>query len=191
MSIKANQARKGQVLVIDGELFVITDFEHRKPGKGPAFNQIKCKHYKTGQQKQMRMSSDETLETAFLERRKCTFSYMEGERYVFMDNENYEQYFLEGDLCAGSMKFVRENQSITVTFYQDNPINLDLPGSVILQIKEAEQAVKGDSVTNDKKAATCETGLEIRVPMYIEAGEWVKVNTENGEFLSRAKEEDL
>jgi len=188
MSIKANQVRKGQVLVLDGELFVVTEFEHRKPGKGPAFNQIKCKNHRTGAQKQMRLSSDETVEQAFMERRPCAFSYMDGEQYVFMDNENFEQYFLDEALCAEAMGYVRENQTINITFYEGNPVSLELPSSVTLLVTEAEQAVKGDSVTNDKKNAVCETGLNIRVPMYIEAGETVKINTETGEFLARVKE---
>ena len=189
-AIKANQVRKGNILVFDGELFVVTDYEFRKPGKGASFNQIKCKNHRTGSQKSMRLSSDETVERAFLERRPCSFSYMEGENYVFMDDENYEQYFLSSLLCADTMKFVRENQTISVTFFEGEAISLDLPSSVILKVTEAEQAVKGDSVTNDKKAAVCETGLNVRVPMFIEAGDWIKVGTENGEFLSRAKEAD-
>ncbi len=190
-AINANKIRKGNVLVIDDELYVVTDYEFRKPGKGSSFNQIKCKNHSTGSQKAMRLSSDETVERAYLDRRSCTFSYMDGENYVFMDDENYEQYFLSAELCQESMGFVRENQSIQVTFYEGAAISLELPTSVILKVTEAEQAVKGDSVTNDKKGAVCETGLKVRVPMFIVADEYIKVNTETGDFLSRAKEEDI
>ncbi|MFK5955536.1 MAG: elongation factor P [Planctomycetota bacterium] len=190
-TIKANQVRKGNVLVLDGSLWVVTDYEFRKPGKGGSFNQIKCKHHQTGQQKAMRMTSDETLERAHLDRRKATFSYMEGESYVFMDDENFEQYFLGAELVSESMKYVRENQSISLTFFEGTAISIDLPSAVILIVKEAEMSAKGDTVTSDKKGAVCETGLEVRVPGYITAGEYIKVNTETGDFLSRAKEEDL
>ncbi|MGB0953390.1 MAG: elongation factor P [Planctomycetota bacterium] len=190
-TIKANQVRKGQVLVIDGALWVVTDYEFRKPGKGGSFNQIKCKHHTTGQSKQMRMTSDETIERAHLDKRAATFSYMEGDSYVFMDDENYEQYFLGAGLVAESMKYVRENQSITLTFFEGNAISIDLPAAVILKVKDAEVSAKGDTVTSEKKGATCETGLEVRVPGYITEGEFIKVNTETGEFLSRAKEEDI
>lgn len=190
-TIKANQVRKGNVLVIDGSLWVVTAYEFRKPGKGGSFNQIKCKHHQTGQQKAMRMTSDETLERAHLDRRKATFSYMEGASYVFMDDENFEQYFLGAELVEESMKFVRENQSISLTFFEDVAISIDLPAAVILIVKEAEASAKGDTVTSEKKGAVTETGLELKVPGYITAGEFIKVNTENGEFLSRAKEEDL
>ncbi len=187
MTIKATQIRKGQVLVLEGELYLVTDFEHIAPGNWRAINQIKCKHLTTGNVKQMRMGSDETVEVAYLDRRTCVYSYKDGTNYVFMDSENYEQYFLGEDLVGTAMRFVKENQEVTLTFHENTPISLDLPSSVVLQVSEAEMAVKGDSVTNDKKGAKLETGLEIRVPMYIQAGEYVKVSTETGDFLGRVK----
>jgi elongation factor P len=190
MTIKATQIRKGQVLVLEGELYLVTDFEHIAPGNWRAINQVKCKHLVTGNTKQMRLGSDETVELAYLDRRSCAFSYMDGDNYVFMDNENYEQYFLGADVVGEAMKFVKENQAVTVTFFEGKAISIDLPSAVVLLVTEAEMAVKGDSVTNDKKGAVTETGLEIRVPMYIEAGEYVKVSTENGDFLGRAKAEE-
>jgi elongation factor P len=191
VTIKANQCRKGQILVIEGELWVVTDYEFRKPGKGSSFNQIKLKKHGTGQQKSMRMSSDETLERAHLDKRACTFSYMEGESFVFMDAESYEQYFLEADMVGDTMKFVRDNQEIFLTFFESAPVAIDLPVAVILLVTEAEMAAKGNTVTQDKKRAVCETGLEVRVPPFVDAGEYIKVSTETGEFVSRAKEEDI
>ena len=191
MGIKANQIRKGMILVLDGDLFQVTDFEHRKPGKGPAFNQIRCKHHRTGAKKVMKLSSDEDVEQAFLERRACNFSYMDGPNPVFMDAENFEQYSLEPALSETAMPFVRDNQKVDITFYEGEPIAIELPGSVVLKVAEAEIAARGDTVTNDKKRAVCDTGLKIRVPNYIEVGERVKISTETGEFLARASEEDL
>ncbi len=190
MSIKASQIRKGQVLVLEGELFLVTEFEHIAPGNWRAINQVKCKNLVTGTTKQMRLGSDVNVELAYLDRRNCVFSYMDGDNYVFMDSENYEQYFLGADLVAESMKYVKENQGVTVTFFEGKAVSLDLPSSVVLEVKEAEMAIKGDSVTNDKKGAVTETGLAVRVPMYIEAGDFVKISTETGDFLGRAKAED-
>lgn len=187
MSLKANEIRKGKVLVFDGELFVVTHHEHRKPGKGSAFNQIKCKHFKTGVQKQMKMSSDQTVEEAYLDKKDCEYLYQDGEAFVFMDQSDYEQYSVPTAVVEDQMVFVKPNQTVLLTFFQGNPVNLDLPASVTLQVAEAEMAVKGDSVTSDKKNATLETGLAVKVPMYIEAGEFVKVSTETGEFQARAK----
>lgn len=190
MGIKASDVRKGNVLVIDGELYLVTDFQHIAPGNWRAMNQIKCKHLQTGTVKQMRLGSSENVEVAYLERRKATYLYKEGDHYVFMDSENYEQYHLAEDLVGEQMKFVRENQAVEVTFYEESPISMDLPGSVVLKIVEAELAVKGDSVTNDKKNAVAETGLNVRVPMHINQDEYVKISTQTGEFLSRAKAEE-
>ncbi|MDP6963798.1 MAG: elongation factor P [Planctomycetota bacterium] len=191
VTIKANQCRKGQILVIDNELWVVTDYEFRKPGKGSSFNQIKLKNHSTGQQKSMRMSSDETLERAHLDKRACTFSYMDGDSFVFMDSESFEQYFLEPDMVGDTMKFVRDNQEIHLTFFESTPVAIDLPAAVILKVTEAEMAAKGNTVTQDKKRAVCETGLEVKVPPFVDAGEYIKVSTDNGEFMSRAKEEDI
>ena len=116
---------------------------------------------------------------------------MDGEAYVFMDSENYEQYHLNPELVENAMKFVRDNQEIHLTFFESNPVAIELPAAVILQIKEAEMAAKGNTVNADKKKAICETGLEVKVPPFIETGEWVKISTETGEFLSRAKKEEV
>jgi elongation factor P len=184
-TVKANQIRKGNVLILDGGLFVCTDYEFRKPGKGSSFNQIKCKHLTTGTFKSMKLSSGEAVEVAYLETRPCTYSYPEGESFVFMDKENYELYYLNADLVGDKMAYVRDNQEVSVTFFEGTPISLELPTHVVLQIVEAELTAKGDTVTNDKKGAVCDTGLAVRVPPFIEAGEWIKVQTETGDFMSR------
>jgi elongation factor P len=189
-NIRANKARKGNILILDGELFVVTSHEFRKPGKGSSFNQIKLKHHSTGAQKALRLSSDETLELAYLDRRQATYSYKEGENYVFMDCENYEQYFLTPSLVDEAMPYVRENQQVGVTLYEGNPLTVELPTTVVLQITEAEIGARGDTVTNDKVKAVAETGLELKVPPYITTGEYVKISTETGEFQARAKAED-
>ena len=134
----------------------------------------------------MKMSTDETLEVAFLSTRPCTYSYPEGESHVFMDKENFELYYLNADLVGDKMKFVRDNQEVAVTFHEETPISVELPAHVVLQVTEAEIAAKGDTVSNDKKGAVCETGLAVRVPPYIESGEWIKIHTDTGDFLSRA-----
>ena len=190
-TVKANQVRKGQILILEGELFLVTDFEHIAPGNWRAINQIKCKNLISGQTKQMRMGSDEVLELAYLDRRPCTYSYEEGDSLVFMDAENYEQYFLQREFVGDAMKYVRDNQQIQITFHEGTPVSVELPPSVVLQIAEAEISAKGDTVTSDKKKAVTETGLEIKVPPFVEAGEYVKVNTETGDFISRAKADEV
>jgi len=189
-TIKANQVRKGQILLLDGELYLVTEFEHIAPGNWRAINQIKCKSLASGQVKQMRMGSDEAVETAFLDRRPCTYSFEDGESLVFMDSENFEQYYLQREFVGEAMKFVRDNQQIQITFHEGAPISVELPPSVVLLVAEAEISAKGDTVTADKKRAVTDTGLEVKVPPFVDAGEFIKVNTETGEFLGRAKSEE-
>jgi elongation factor P len=190
-TIKANQVRKGQILILEGGLFLVTDFEHIAPGNWRAINQIKCKNVMSGQTKQMRMSSDETLETAYLDRRPCTYSFEDGESLVFMDSENFEQHYLQREFVGDAMKFIRDNQQIQITFHEDTPVSVELPTSVVLEVAEAEVSARGDTVSNDKKKAVTTTGLEIKVPPFVNAGEFIKVNTETGEFLGRAKADEV
>ncbi len=190
-TIKANQIRKGQILILEGNLFLVTDFEHIAPGNWRAINQIKCKNLSSGQTKQMRMSSDETVETAFLDRRPCTYSFEDGESLVFMDSENFEQYYLQREFVGEAMKFVRDNQEIQITFHEGTAISVELPTSVILEVAEAEMSARGDTVSNDKKKAVTTTGLEVKVPPFVNAGEFIKVNTETGDFLGRAKADEV
>ncbi|TAH38612.1 MAG: elongation factor P [Planctomycetota bacterium] len=190
MPIKATEIRKGQILLIEGGLWLVTDFEHIAPGNWRAINQVKCKNLTTGSTKQMRLGSSEVVELAYLEKRPCTYLYKEGDHFVFMDSQNYEQHHLGADVVGESMQYVRDNQEVLVTFHDGRPISVDLPSAVVLQVKEAEIGVKGDSVTNSTKGAVLETGLAVRVPMHINAGDYVKISTENGEFLGRTKGED-
>ena len=190
-TIKANQVRKGQILILDGDLFLVTDFEHIAPGNWRAMNQIKCKSVASGQVKQMRMGSDETVETAFLDRRPCTYSFEDGDNLVFMDSENFEQHYLQREFIGDAMKFVRDNQEISITFHEGTPVSIELPTSVVLKVAEAEVSARGDTVSNDKKRAVTDTGLEVKVPPFIEAGEYIKVHTESGDFLGRAKPDEV
>lgn len=190
MPIKATEIRKGQILLIEGGLWLVTDFEHIAPGNWRAINQVKCKNLTTGSTKQMRLGSSEVVDLAYLEKRPCTYLYKEGDHFVFMDTQNYEQHHLGADVVGEAMQYVRDNQEVLVTFHDGTPISVDLPAAVVLLVKEAEIGVKGDSVTNSTKGAVLETGRALRVPMHINAGDYVKVSTETGEFLGRTKAED-
>lgn len=190
-TVKANQVRVGNVLVIDGELFLVTNFEHIAPGNWRAINQIRCRGLQSGNTKQLRLGSDEVMELAYLEKRPSTFSFMEGDRYVFMDAENYEQYFLNAEMVASAMKYVRDNQKVTITLHEGVPVSIELPASVVLKVTEADVAARGDTVTSDKKRAVVETGIEIKVPPFIEVGEYVRISTDSNEFLGRAKADEI
>ena len=187
MGVRATELRKGQVLEKDGDLLLITDYEHKTPGNLRAIITIKTRSLTTGQNNSMRLGSGDTMEVAFLERKKAEYLYKEGNgNYVFMDSENYEQFELGDDLVGDKMGLVRENTTIEVTWHNTTPIGVELPAVVVLKVAEAEAAVKGNTTSGVKKEAVLETGMAIKVPMHIQPGEEIKVATDTGEFQGRA-----
>ncbi|MEZ6196690.1 MAG: elongation factor P [Planctomycetota bacterium] len=190
MATKATEVRKGNVLKIDNELWVVLDREHIAPGNWRAINHFKLRNIQTGGRKELRCGSNEMLEVAFMEKRKCQYLYRdEGQQaYVFMDLGNYEQYELREDVVKDAMNYVVEQQEIDVTFHDNIAISVELPGTVVLEVTESEPAIKGNSVSNIFKRAVVETGLEIKVPLHIAAGEKVKISTSTGEFMGRAND---
>lgn len=187
MSTKATELRKGNVIQKDNDLLLIIDYSHATPGNLRAVVQVKVKSLLSGQVTQFRPAASDNFDLAYLDRKKCQYLYAESNGdFVFMDEENYEQFPLSPNLVGEAMGYVKENQTIEVTFHESTPIGVELPPSVILEVTESEVAIKGNSATGVKKDAKLETGLSIRVPMHIDVGEKVKVNTSTGEFLGRA-----
>jgi len=184
---KVNEIRRGNMILLDGDLYIVTDTQHVKPGKGPAYVQMKIKNYKLGTTTARRFNSTDNVETAFVTRRKCEYLYPEGDGYVFMDTENYDQFTIPSDIIEDSMKFLTHNSEIQVLVYEENPIGVELPANVVHQITETAPGEKGDSVTNVFKEAVTETGLKTKVPLFINQGEYVKIDTDTGEFMERVK----
>ncbi len=189
MGVKATEVRKGQVIEKDGDLHVITDYEHKTPGNLRAIIQVRLKSLSTGASTQLRLGSNDMLEVAFLDRKKCTYVYRESSgEYVFMDSQTFDQFPLTEELIGAAMGYVVENSTIEVTFHNGRPIGLTLPPSVVLAIKETEPAVRGNTATNVKKDAVLETGRAIKVPPHIQVGDQVKVSTETGDFQGRVNQ---
>jgi len=187
MTVKATELRKGTVILQGDDLLLVTDFSHSTPGNWRAIIQVKVKSLKTGQTSQFRPSSSDTFETAYLEKRKAQYLYQEANgHYVLMDAETYDQYHLEQEMAAEKMAYIKVNDVVDVTFHETTPIDIELPSQVVLEVTEAEAAVKGNSATGVKKDAVLETGLRIKVPMHIGIGDKVKVKTDSGEFVGRA-----
>ncbi len=186
MGVRATELRKGTVLQKDNDLLLITEYTHLTPGKGQAIIHLKTRSLITGTTGAIRASSGENFETAYLDRRKSQYLYSEGDSgFVFMDEETYDQFNLSQKLIGELMGYVKESTVIDVTFHEGNPIGVDLPAIVELEITEAEVAVKGNTATNVKKDAVVETGMKVRVPMHISAGDVVKISTDTGEFQGR------
>jgi elongation factor P len=188
MAIRVSEARKGLIIRFEDELYQITRYDHVTPGNWRAIHHIYLKNLKTGRQKEVRMNTSDTIEPMFVELRKCQYLYREPLGHVFMDNENYEQFHLSEEVIGDGLFYIREGDLVDVLYVDSAPLNIQLPPSVVLEVKEAEQAIKGDTVSNLQKLAVLETGLEIKVPLHIKAGELVKVNTDGGVFVGRASE---
>ena len=183
--VSTNDIRPGQSIAVDGTVFLILEYQHVKPGKGKAFVKTKLKNLNTGGVLDKTFRADEDIEQAFIEKQSFQYLYKDGTDYMFMNNENYEQITLNEKIIENKHLFIKENQEITIQMYQNNPIDVILPSSVELRVTKAEPAVKGDTVTSSNKLVTCETGLEINVPMFIEEDEVIRVDTKTSTYITR------
>lgn len=184
--ISATDVRKGLILKVDGELFSVSGFNHVTPGKGRAHMQVSMKSLKQGNVIQKRFRSSDKVDDVFLEHKNMEYLYKDGNGYCFMDTETYEQVILSKEVLGDTVSFIAVNSKVEVSFYEDNAINIELPASVVLKIVETDPGTKGDTVTNVFKPAKLETGYEIKVPLFVNSGESIKVDTRTGEFMSRA-----
>ena len=187
-SIEYVDVRKGMVLVgDDGQLYQCLDRDLNTPGNWRAILQLKLKNLKTGAITTNRVRPDDKVETAYLDRRQMQYLYQEGDGFVFMDNETYDQITLNKDLVGDMMYYLKEGDNAQVTFYEGRPISVEMPKTVELKVTNTEPSVKGATAADQYKTAPLETGLKISVPPFINIGDVVLVDTEKGEYLSRAK----
>lgn len=187
MAYTGNSLRVGHVIMHNNELLICTDAVHKTPGNLHAFVQGKFRKVLDGGQREIRFSSTETLERVSLVEKEMQFLYQDGDIYHFMDLQNYDQIELNKDFLADSMSYLLPDAKINVTFYEDTPVGIKLPMTMEFEIIEAEPNIKSASVTASFKNATIETGMNVKVPQFIEAGERIVVNTETGEYVERAK----
>ncbi|HYC78133.1 MAG TPA: elongation factor P, partial [Planctomycetota bacterium] len=188
MAIGVTEVRKGMILVHEGALHVVVDYEHIAPGNWRAINQLKLKNLKTGNNVQLRLGSSEMVEPAHLEAKPCQYLYFDhNQGFMFMDNESFEQYAIPADLIGDKKNYLVENANVVVTFHEGAAVNIDLPPTVVLKVVQAETAARGNTVNGVTKNVTVETGYVVRVPGFIEAGEAIKISTDTGEFQGRSK----
>jgi len=185
--IKASEMKKGMVVRFDGELYVIIDYELVKPGKGPAYLVTKVKNLKHGNTQDKRLQGADTLEDVFLERTEMEYLYKDGENFVFMDTNTYDQTFLSKEVVGDNVHFLQPNMKVQVTACQGEVLGLELPPAVELRVVETEPGLKGATVTNRNKPAILETGYRVMVPPFVENGTVIRVDTRTGEYLERAK----
>jgi elongation factor P len=180
-----NDLKNGLVLNLEGQLWSVVEFQHVKPGKGPAFVRTKLKHVLTGKVVDKTFNAGIKVDTATVDRREMTYLYQDGNQFVFMDGETYEQIHIDGDVVGDSSRFLLENQSAVVATHEGVPLFIELPTSVELIIKQTDPGLQGDRSTGGTKPATLETGAEIQVPLFLSTGEKVKVDTRDGRYLGR------
>ncbi len=184
--ITAGDFRNGATFEMDGSVYSIIEFQHVKPGKGAAFVRTKIRNVITGAVVERTFSPDEKYPTAFVERKDMEYLYNDGDLYYFMDNETYEQAPINSSILGDSFKFVKENMVCKVLSYKGDVFGVEPPNFVELEVTHTEPGVKGTTATNTLKPATLETGAEVRVPLFINEGEKIRIDTRTGEYMERA-----
>ncbi len=184
--VTAGEFRNGVTFDMDGNVVQIIEFQHVKPGKGAAFVRTKIKNVITGSVVERTFNPTEKFPLAVIERRNMQYLYNEGDLYYFMDNETYEQMPISANTLGDNFKFVKENTDVMVLSYKGSVFGVEPPFFVTLKVTHTEPGVKGDTATNTTKPAVLETGAEIRVPLFINEGEMIKVDTRVGEYMERA-----
>ena len=185
--ISASEFRNGVTFEMDGNVMQVIEFQHVKPGKGAAFVRTKMKNVITGAVVETSFNPTAKFENAFVERKNMEYSYQDGNLYYFMDPETYELEPIDESVMTDSFRFVKENMECTVLSYKGKVFSVEPPNFVELEVTETDPGFKGDTATNVTKPATVETGAEVKVPIFINPGEKIQIDTRTGEYLGRAK----
>jgi elongation factor P len=180
--------KNGIVLNIDGQLWSVIEFQHVKPGKGGAFVRTKLKNVTTGKTVDRTYNAGAKIEITNVDRRDYQYLYQDGADFVFMDTSDYDQITIPGPIVGDSANFMLENQNVTVALHEGSPLYVELPASVVLEITYTEPGLQGDRSTGGTKPATVETGYQIQVPLFLETGTKVKVDTRTGDYLGRVND---
>ncbi|MDI3279789.1 MAG: elongation factor P [Bacillota bacterium] len=184
--ISVNDLRTGLTIEVDGEVYSVVEFLHVKPGKGAAFVRTKLKNVRTGAVLERTFRAGEKVQQAHVETREMQYLYASGDEHHFMDLSSYEQVSLSEQMLGEAKKFLKENMTILVQFYEGQPIGVELPTAVELKVVETDPGLRGDTASGGSKPAVLETGAVVQVPLFINVGDVIKVDTRTGQYLSRA-----
>lgn len=184
--ISTNDFKTGLTIELDGNVFSVVDFQHVKPGKGAAFVRSKLKNVKTGAIVEKTFNAGEKVPPARVDRREMQYLYNDGENYNFMDTGNFEQLALTKEQLGDGVKYLKENMNIVVMMWQDNPIGIELPNQVELEVTDTAPGIKGDTASGGSKPATLETGAVVQVPFFVNVGDKLLIDTRTGNYLKRA-----
>jgi elongation factor P len=186
MAVTTNDLRNGMTLDLPDGLFSVVEFQHVKPGKGGAFVRTKLKNVRTGAVLERTFRADERVEQAIVDKREMQLLYRDGTDYVFMDVTSYDQLHVSPATLGDAARFVKEGDNVVLQMYAAEVVGVDLPAAVELTVAETEPGVQGDRVSGARKPATLETGLVVQVPLFVNPGERIKVDTRSGEYITRA-----
>jgi elongation factor P len=184
--ISVNDFKTGLTIEVDGELCTVLDFQHVKPGKGAAFVRSKLKNLRNGNIIEKTFRAGETVARAHVENRAVQYLYNSGSEYTFMDNETFDQFTLDKKQLEWELNFLKENMTVNIASYQGEMIGITLPNSVELKVVETEPGIKGNTATGATKNAKLETGLNVQVPLFINEGDVLLIDTREGKYISRA-----
>lgn len=185
-SIPATRLKKGMLIKMDQDLCRVLDLQHVTPGNLRGFVRVKMRNIRSGTLVDNRFRSDDTVERAVLDERQMQYLYQDGDSYYFMDTTSYEQVHISGEALGDSVNYLKPEMTIQVEFYGSEPVGIELPASVDLEVKDTVPGIKGATASNQIKPATLETGLVVNVPPFVNNGDVIRVNTDTGEYLSRA-----
>ena len=184
--ISTNDFKTGVTVEIDGDAWQVVEFQHVKPGKGAAFVRAKMRNLCTGAVVERTFNAAERLQNAVVERKEMQYLYQADENYVFMDNETYEQLELNKDQLGNALNFLKENMDVKVITFKDRVLGVELPNTVELTVVETEPGIKGDTATGGSKNAKMDTGYVVKVPLFINTGDVLRIDTRSGEYIERA-----
>ena len=187
MTVSTNDLKNGMTLDLPEGLFSVVEFQHVKPGKGGAFVRTKLKNVRTGAVLERTFRADEKVEQAVIDKREMQFLYRDGEQYVFMDTASYDQLNVEAPALGEAVRYIKEGDSAVLSLYDGEIVGVDLPAAVELTVSETEPGLQGDRVSGARKPATLETGHVVSVPLFVNPGDRIKVDTRSGEYLTRAQ----
>ena len=187
-TITAGDFRKGMIFEMDGKPMLVVDFQHVKPGKGAAFVRTKYKNVMTGAVREEAFNPSAKFEQVAVERKDAEYSYNDGDLYYFMDPETYDMTPLNADVLGDAFRFMKENTPCKLVSYKGSVFTVEVPNFMDLEVTETEPGLRGDTATNVTKPATLETGAEVKVPLFINTGDKIQIDTRTGEYIGRSKE---
>ena len=183
--VSTNDMRPGQSIIVDSQIYNILEYQHVKPGKGKAFVKTKLKNITSGGVVDKTFRADEEVEQAYIDKQKFQFLYKDSDDYIFMNMETFNQITIDAELIDDSIQLLKANQEVTISMYQETAIDIILPTTINLIVTKSEPAVKGDSVNSNTKEVTCETGLTLQVPMFVNEDDVIKIDTKTKSYITR------